>query len=83
MTFIALIFIALGCYLVYKGYKKKWFNTKAGESVKEYQERLLQNDPNELMKGQVKNGFIKAVGFFGGLFLILIGFMLLLFGLMM
>ena len=79
MTFIALAIIALGCYLVYKAYKKKWFDTRPGESVKEYQQRLIHENPDNLMKGQVKNVFIRGIAFVGGGFLILIGFIILLF----
>lgn len=70
--------MALGAFLAYSGYKKKFLNTKEGQTLQDLQSEMLSSDPNEAIKKGMGMGcsmYLKMMGLVGGIALFLIGLM--------
>lgn len=81
MKIFALTLITLGAYLAYSGYKKKFINTKEGQSVQDFGMEMLSSDPNAALQkglGIGCAGYLKMMGMVLGIIFILIGLMILL-----
>jgi hypothetical protein len=78
MKIFGLLMMALGAYLAYSGYKKKFINTKEGQTAQDVQREIMSSDPNAAIGkalGIGCAGYLKVMSIALGFGLFLIGLM--------
>ena len=78
MKVFGLTLMALGGYLAYSGYKRRFINTKQGQTLKDLQNEMLSSDPNAAFKKGIGMGcsaYLKVMSIALGIGLFLIGLM--------
>jgi hypothetical protein len=76
MKIFGFILMALGAYLAYSGYRRKFIKAKEGQTLEDVQKEMLSSEANDAYKKAMGVGcsaYLKVMSIVAGVFLFFMG----------